>query len=173
MDSEKMYNNIMNKFKWGGMDNPKVYLDENVLRMCYSHRRLFSQLALQLVNQGKKDKALKLLDYGSKVIPTASVPHDFQSGSMEMAKAYFALGQKQKAEKILTDLFTKSSQYVRWYLSMNNSQLAASNQECVYNLYILDETNKLLKAYKSSLLPDYSKKFEALYASYSMRTGAK
>jgi len=43
------------------MDNPKVYLDENVLRMCYSHRRLFSQLALQLVNQGKKDKALKLL----------------------------------------------------------------------------------------------------------------
>ena len=173
MDSEKMYNNIMNKFKWGGMDNPKVYLDENVMRMCYSHRRLFAQLALQLVNEGKKDKALKLLEYGIKVIPTTSVPHDFQSGSMEMAKAYYAIGQKQKAEKILTDLFNKSCQYARWYLSMNNSQLATSNQECVYNLYILDETNKLLKANKSSLLPDYSKKFEALYASYSMRTGAK
>lgn len=171
IDSEKMYDNIMHKFKWGGIDNPKVYLDENVMRMCYSHRRLFAQLAAQLVKEGKKDKALNLLEYGMKSIPTNCVPHDYQSGSMDMAKAYFALGQKQKAEQILKELSDKSYQYARWYLSLNDAKLATSNQDCIYNLYILDETNKVLKANNSSLLPELSKRFEALYASYSMRTG--
>ena len=173
IDSEKMYDNIMHKFKWGGMDNPKVYLDENQMRMCYSHRRLFAQLATQLVKEGKKDKALKALDYGMKVIPTNCIPHDFQSGSMDMAQAYFDLGQKQKAEQIVKDLATKSYQYVNWYLSLSNEKLAVSNQNCVYNLYILDEMNKMLKVKQSSLLKEYKKKFEALYAAYSMRTGAK
>jgi len=171
MDSEKMYDNIMHKFKWGGMDNPKVYLDENIMRMCYSHRRIIAQLALQLVNEGKNDKVMKLLDYGMKSIPTNCVPHDYQSGSMDIAKAYFAIGQKQKAEKVLTDLSNKSYEYARWYLSLDDSRLATSNQDCVYNLYILDETNKLLKANNSLLFAQFSKRFEALYASYSMRTG--
>ena len=173
IDSEKMYDNIMHKFKWGGMDNPKVYLDENQMRMCYSHRRLFAQLATQLVKEGKRDKALKALDYGMKVIPTNCIPHDFQSGSMDMAQAYFDLGQKQKAEQIVKDLATKSYQYVNWYLSLSNEKLAVSNQNCVYNLYILDEMNKMLQVKQSSLLKEYKKKFEALYAAYSMRTGAK
>lgn len=63
IDSEKMYDNLMNKFKFGGIDNPDIYLDETVLRMCDTHRRLFVQLASQLIKEGKKDKALKVLDY--------------------------------------------------------------------------------------------------------------
>jgi hypothetical protein len=114
---------------------------------------------------------MKLLDYGMKSIPTNCVPHDYQSGSMDIAKAYFAVGQKQKAEKVLTDLSNKSYEYARWYLSLDDSRLATSNQDCVYNLYILDETNKLLKANNSLLFAQFSKRFEALYASYSMRTG--
>ena len=58
IDSEKMYDNLMNKFKFGGIDNPDVYLDETVHRMCDTHRRLFVQLASQLIKEGKKDKAL-------------------------------------------------------------------------------------------------------------------
>ncbi|BEG99998.1 protein O-mannosyl-transferase family [Bacteroides sedimenti] len=171
IDSEKMYDNIMHKFKWGGMDNPKVYLDENHMRMCYSHRRLFAQTATQLLKEGKKDKALKMLDYAAKVIPTNCVPHDYQSGSLDMAEAYIDLGQKDKAEKILKDLAAKSYQYVNWYLSFNDRLLATSNQDCLYHLYILDEINKALKAKQSPLLQEYSRRFETLYSAYSMRTG--
>lgn len=172
IDSEKMYDNIMHKFKWGGMDNPNVYLDEYQLRMCYSHRRMFAQLANTLIGLGNNDKAIKLLDYGMKVIPSKSVPHDFQSGSMDIAKAYYRLGQKQKADQILNELSIKSAQYVKWYLSFSDSQLAISNQECVYHLYILDEINKVLEASHSSLTPKLTKTFEGLYAAYSVRTGA-
>ncbi|MCR4995231.1 MAG: DUF2723 domain-containing protein, partial [Bacteroidales bacterium] len=39
VDTERMYDNMMNRFKFGGIDNPDIYLDETVLRMCYTHRR--------------------------------------------------------------------------------------------------------------------------------------
>ena len=57
VDSEKMYDNLMNKFKFGGIDKPGIYIDENVMRMCYTHRRVFAQLIEQLMKEGKKDKA--------------------------------------------------------------------------------------------------------------------
>lgn len=173
IDSEKMYDNMVNKFKWGGINNPNVYLDENQMRMCYSHRRLFGQLANTLINQGKKDKALKALDLCMKVLPSNCVPQDFQSGSLDIAKAYYRVGQKQKADNLLKELATKSSQYVNWYLSFSDSKLASSNQDCVYNLYILDEINKVLEANHSSLAPQLVKTFEGLYAAYSGRTGAQ
>ena len=37
-----MYDNLMNKFKFGGIDKPGIYIDENVMRMCYTHRRIFT-----------------------------------------------------------------------------------------------------------------------------------
>ena len=56
IDSEKMYDNLMNKFKFGGIDKPGIYIDENAMRMCHSHRRIFSQLVQQLMREGKKDR---------------------------------------------------------------------------------------------------------------------
>ena len=75
IDSEKMYDNLMNKFKFGGINNPDIYIDETVMRMCQTHRRMFIQLATQLIKEGKKDKALKALDYCSEVIPSLSLIH--------------------------------------------------------------------------------------------------
>ena len=63
IDSEKMYDNLMNKFKFGGIDKPGIYIDENTMRMCYTHRRIFAQLITQLMKEGKKDKALAALEY--------------------------------------------------------------------------------------------------------------
>ena len=33
LDTEKMYDNLMNKFRFGGISNPDIYLDETVMRM--------------------------------------------------------------------------------------------------------------------------------------------
>ena len=61
-----MYDNLMNKFKFGGIDKPGIYIDENVMRMCYTHRRIFTQLVGQLIKEGKKDKHSPHLDLRPK-----------------------------------------------------------------------------------------------------------
>ena len=55
-DTKRTYDNMMHKFKYGGLDKPGLYLDETVMRMCYTHRRLFTQLAMNLMAEGDKKK---------------------------------------------------------------------------------------------------------------------
>ena len=186
IDSEKMYDNLMNKFKFGGINNPDIYIDETVMRMCQTHRRMFIQLATQLIKEGKKDKALKALDYCSEVIPSTTVPHDYiMSSSKEMADDYLALGEKEKGEAILNDLANKSVEYVTWYLSLNDQRLQGSYEDCLRNFYILDEINKSLaranaaggvqgegeQQNKSDMASHYAKKFEELYEVFNKRVG--
>ncbi|MBQ8362213.1 MAG: DUF2723 domain-containing protein [Bacteroidaceae bacterium] len=145
MDTEKTYDVMLNKFKFGGIDNPDIYLDETVSRMCHSHRRIFAQLIRQLIREGKKDKALKALDYMEKVIPSTTLPHDYlMSGSMEFAEAYLQLGEKEKATGILKQLGDKANEYIDWYLSLDQKQLQAKISDCQWNFSILNTVATLL-----------------------------
>ena len=51
-DTDKTYKNVMERFKFGGANTPGIYLDETVMRMCYTHRRLMVDLATELVSEG-------------------------------------------------------------------------------------------------------------------------
>lgn len=126
IDSEKMYDNLMNKFKFGGIDKPGIYIDENTMRMCYTHRRIFAQLITQLMKEGKKDKALAALEYAEKMIPAFNVPYDVQNGALEMAEAYYQLGNNTKADQIIDELANKSVEYLTWYLSLDDNHLLMS-----------------------------------------------
>ena len=145
IDSEKMYDNLMNKFKFGGIDNPDIYLDETVMRMCYAHRRLFSQLAKQLLREGKKEKALAVLDRAQEVVPGTTVPYDaYAAGSMDMAKSYVQLGHPEKAQPILTAIGDRAGEYLDWYLSGTDKQLRGNVNSCYYELNILNTVASLL-----------------------------
>ena len=179
IDSEKMYDNLMNKFKFGGIDNPDVYLDETVHRMCDTHRRLFVQLASQLIKEGKNDKALKALDYCQKVIPASTVRHDYLfGGSKEMAEDYRLLGQPMKAAEILDQLANNSLEYITWYMSLGDSYFSSSTEECMRQFYILDDVCNALAAIKDPktgeelpIATHYAQKFEQLYKLLEARVG--
>ena len=155
VDTERMYNNLMNKFKFGGLDNPDIYLDETVWRMCLTHRRLFSQLAMELIKEGKKDKALKVMEYAEKAIPAKTLPHSMQGGSIEMAKAWNILGKPAEAEKIAVAVGNTAKEYMNWYLSLNTSRLIQSSRDCMMNLYVLDEVSGILENCKSQKATEY------------------
>ena len=174
IDSEKMYDNLMNKFKFGGIDKPGIYIDENVMRMCYTHRRIFTQLVGQLIKEGKKDKALAALDYAEKMIPAINVPYDWANGAFQMAESYYQLGQNEKANKIIDELANKSLEYMIWYLSLNDNQLAIASENFVYNASLLDAEVRLMEKYKSEeLAKHYSTQLDQLYNEYVTRMKGK
>ena len=179
INTEKMYDNLMHKFKFGGIDNPDIYLDETVHRMCDTHRRLFVQLSSQLIKEGKNDKALEVLDYCEKMIPSTTVKHDFVwSSSKEMADNYLKLGQNDKAENILAQLAEDAMQYCIWYLSLDDMRFINSYESCIRNIYCLDEACKTLQSIKDSKTGNvcetathYSQKFGELYKLLESRVG--
>ena len=169
IDSEKMYDNLMNKFKFGGIDKPGIYIDENAMRMCHSHRRIFSQLVQQLVREGKKDKAKAALDYAEKMIPAYNVPYDWQNGAVQMAESYYQLGDSAKADEMMKTLADKAVEYLTWYLSMDDSRFAISTREFEYHWAVLDAEVKIMKKYNSKLAEIYAPKVKELYNLYIER----
>ena len=132
--------------------------------MCYSHRRIFSQLVGQLIREGKKEKAKAALDYAEKMIPAYNVPYDFQNGAIQMAEAYYQIGEKEKADSIMKALADKAVEYLTWYLSLADRHFAISAREITeYHLPILNSEVKLMQKYNSELAPVYDKKLDELY----------
>ena len=137
VDSEKMYDNMMNKYRYGNLKQPDLYIDETTMRMCYTHRRWFANLISTLVREGKMDKAKKALEKCATEIPEYNVPHDAGSGSLEIINAYIACKQTDKADHIMASLAQKSEEYLTWYLSLSDFRFAASYREAQQAISIL------------------------------------
>jgi len=106
VNTEAMYENLMKKFKWGGIDNPKVYLDENNLRMVMNLRNNFARLANELLTEGKKQDAIAVLDRCIQKMPNNIIPYNYYN--LLIAEVYLKAGENKKATDIL-DLLAKSS----------------------------------------------------------------
>ncbi|MBQ6432636.1 MAG: DUF2723 domain-containing protein [Bacteroidaceae bacterium] len=170
VDTEKMYDNLMNRFKFGGVDNPDIYLDETVMRMCYTHRRIFAQLAVDLMKEGQKDKALKVVEKIEKEIPAASVPHNHQGGSLELAQVYLDCGKKQKAAELAAAVAQNASEYCRWYTSLSDRRLQMSAEDCYYYLLQLSNSMKILDEADAKQAAKYDVALQTYFEQFQRRT---
>ena len=138
-DTKRTYDNVMNRFKFGGIDKKGIYLDETVMRMCYTHRRIMAKLAYELILEGQNEKAEKVLRYTAEQIPSYNVAHNYTSGSMDMARSWASLGNKKEALAIMDDLWKSASQYMRWYCNLDGFRFEAAQNDCAVQLYIMQQ----------------------------------
>ncbi len=170
-DTERVYTNLMTRFKFGGLDKKGIYLDETVMRMCYTHRRLFAQLALNLIQEGKKDKAAKALAYAEKVMPEYNVPMNYLSGGLDIAKAYALLGNKAKAKQAISSVFKNAHQYMVWYNSLSGSRFMQSQQDCMMHLYVMNSCIDIAHMVDNKWAASLMKQFNADAATYQSKGG--
>ena len=165
-DTERTYDNVMHRFKFGGLEKPGLYLDETVMRMCYTHRRTMARLALELITEGKDKKAQEVLTYTAKMIPTYNVAHNYSSGSLDMARAWAMLGQKKQALNIVNDLWKNSVQYMKWYCSLSGFRFDSAKQDCLLHFYILQQCNALTQTIDEKLADKQFKELSILGSIY-------
>ena len=170
-DTERVYTNMMTRFKYGGLEKKGIYLDETVMRMCYTHRRLFAQLALHLIAEGKLDKAKKALAYAEKVIPSYNVPMNYLSGGLDIAKAYAHLGNKAKATETLKAIFDNSHQYMRWYNSLTGSRFTQAQQDCIMHIFIMNMCVDTADTFDKTLANKFNQLFTADVTTYHNKGG--
>ena len=166
INTEKMYDNVMNKFKWGGVDKPGIYLDENVMRMCKSFRSVvLGKLAEDLAREGKKDKALNVLDLCMKVLPPENVPLDYSA--LTIGELYYALGEKEKGNGVYTGIAEDAMRNIDWYFRLNPSQLASAMRDLEHNLAVMQQVLAICKHYAPEFLDKYQEEFDNYRMAYS------
>ncbi len=170
-DTKRTYDNVMNRFKFGGIDKPGIYLDETVMRMCYTHRRTMSRLALELITEGKDAQAEKVLSYTTKMIPTFNVPHNYSSGSIDMARGWVALGKHKEAKVILDDLWTSASQYLRWYCNLDSYRFESAQNDCAVQFYIMQQLISIADIFDKQWADKHMHQLNQMATDYEQKGG--
>ena len=99
-----MYDNLMNKFTWGGLNNPDVYLDETNTRMVMNFRNNYARLAETLFVMDRKEDAIAVLDRCVEQMPNTTAP--FNVYAFPLVNTYYRLDEKKKGNIILADMIT-------------------------------------------------------------------
>ncbi|MDD4991783.1 MAG: DUF2723 domain-containing protein [Paludibacter sp.] len=155
---DEMYDNMMHKFKYGGIENPKVYLDENIRNMCRIHRFGFVQLIGALLNKGDTARAKKALDYCNKVIPGTTVRYDGMS--TYLAQFYYAVGESAKGNEILNAVAQNCVENLDWYINLNSAQRNMTVERINENMMNLNQVLSICNEAKQKTIMDkYLSKF--------------
>jgi hypothetical protein len=167
IDPIVMYDNLMNKFSWGNVSYPSVYLDENNRRMFSNFRRLFGNLGKELIARGDTAKALDVAHRGLGIVPIDKLPNDYFS--VGLAEVLIGCGKKEEGEKLLDDIIQYSSDYLRFAVALKpESRFGLEypigiNMQSMIEIYRMGIRLKLDDMVKK-IEPELNKFYSALYS---------
>ena len=144
IDTDVMYN-LVKKWDWGNGDSPNIYHDNETRRNSISYRTNMSRLMEQLINERKFDKAEEIIDLGMKKMPIRY--YDYYTMVEPFASGYYAIGKKEKARKLLTELSKKYQEQLKYFSNYKPSELGTVAMEVVTNI---ERYRSLLEVMKDS-----------------------
>jgi tetratricopeptide (TPR) repeat protein len=120
IDPDVMYDNMMNKFKWGNAADPSVYLDENNRLMFGNFRRLFGDLGNAMLQAGDTEKAVAAIRKGLEIVPADKLPLDYFS--IVLAEALIRSGNNEEGMKLVDNIIDYASQYLNYSIRLRSNQ---------------------------------------------------
>jgi hypothetical protein len=171
VNTERMYTNIMEKFKWGGMDSEdQIYMDENNLRLTNSIRLQFAALSDQLIEEEKIEMAGAVLDKSFEVMPDHNVP--FDRLVVPLVENYYKIGQNDKANEIAEILFDRYVEDFEYYVSLDPQWSGQLQREMQLSFAIVQRLNLYvtrLYPQEGEIVEKFQSSFEAMEAAYDAK----
>ncbi len=167
VNTDIMYDNVMNKYRWGNLKQEGLYIDENALKMCNSFRNVFATLASALIEEGDYERAKEVLDKGMVEIPIYNVPYDILS-MPTIGQCYAEIGEIEKGLEIYRDMTESSLKTLNWYIRMNDNQFASSISDIYREIAFLQRFYlPFIQVYDEANLDKYLKEFELILMRYT------
>ncbi len=125
--TEIMYDNLVNKFSWGGIKEKPIYLNENNRRMCMNLRNNFARLADAFIAEGNNTKAVEVLDKCMEELPVAHVPINFFM--LPVTEAYYKAGAPEKGNELVRILAKMYDENLEYYFSLDSERTQSKSME--------------------------------------------
>jgi tetratricopeptide (TPR) repeat protein len=168
--SDIMYKNLMEKFDWGNMNGEGVYLDETNRRMMTNVRNNFHRLASALVEEGKNDSAIAVIDRCNELLPNEIIP--FEYFALSLAEDYIKAGAREKGVAMMEEAFTRFNNELAYYLNLGGqlTLTAGIGEEIQRNMFYLQSMERMARSSGETELA--TKIGEALQAHFQAYSGA-
>ena len=134
IDVERLYDNIMHRFRYGGLSTKGIYVDEDVKRMANTHQLIMGVLIDSLLQRGDLKRAVNVCHKWQKEMPQENVP--YTEYALSMARCYYMARQPEKGDEIVSNLLRRSDEWLSWINTIKLSRRAGS----LYNRYTWMQT---------------------------------
>ncbi len=162
VNTDLMYDNLMHKFQYRELNNPKVYYNEDYRKFVLNHRASFNTLAASLIREGKDEKAREVLLKSLELMPDAAIPYDYTTSTT--VEYLMLLGEKEKAVEIAKVLGRRADEEAAYYIEHNNN----IGYQLQQDLVILRELTETMSRYgELELAKEFSEALEGLYSTMS------
>jgi hypothetical protein len=147
VDPDILYDNMMNKFVWGGVKEKGVYIDYNHKRTLsvVKARYNYAKLAKALVSEGKNEKALKVLDYCMETFPVEKLSYDMYVP--DVVEAYFASGDTLKAVDLANGLTKYNFEKLDYYFRQKQGVISSAEYEIRTSM---NDVNRIAAEFKKN-----------------------
>ena len=165
VDVERLYENIMHRFRYGGLNTKGIYVDEDVKRMANTHQLIMGVLIDSLLQQGDVNRALSVCHKWQQELPNENVP--YTESALSMARCYYLAHQPQPGDEIVRNLLRRSAEWLFWIETIKSSHHASS----LYSQYEWMKTMQtalvVAKQFeRNELLNQYIKQYEHFIKKY-------
>ena len=116
VNTDEMYVNIMEKYRFRGLNHPRMYIDETKARTVASYRSMFARLAHALIDQGENIRAVEVLDRCLELMPPEVAPFNYLS--LAMVEAYYRAGYEERATQISTVMAQQAADELRYLFTV-------------------------------------------------------
>ena len=118
INTDILYDRVMNKYVWGNVNDPDIFLDDynkRELKIIQAHS-IFARLAEALINEGQKDKAVNVLDRMFELFPDEIIPLDYDS--FHATEQYLRAGEIEKGSDKLGQMAMNSLAMLNYYITL-------------------------------------------------------
>lgn len=165
LDKDVMYDRLMNVYRWGNMNDPKVWMDWNnflTIDVILNIRNMHSRVASAFNKAGDHKKAIDLLDRVMTIMPNEIFPYSVAMQQNDIAmlsviEEYYVAGAPEKADQIVERFITEADENLAFYVNAK----VGGVEESQVTLYCLQRLTQLCKQYqKENLAKKVEEKFQ-------------
>ena len=137
VDIERLYDNVMHRFRYGGLCQKDLYVDEDVKHLANTHQMIMGVLIDSLLHQGDVKRALAVCRKWQQEMPQENVP--YTESALSMARCFYQSNQPKRGDEIVNGLLHRADEWLSWIQTISPSRRQSSG----YSRYIWLKTMQL------------------------------
>jgi hypothetical protein len=168
IDTEILYDNMMNKFTWTGSADPDVYIDyyHNRTLTVVRARLNYSKLAKQLAAEGDTVRAKEVINRCLELFPVSKMGYDFYFS--DIISACFDAGEREKAKELASGFAGYYYDRSRYILDQRPSVALYAEPEVANGLQMMMQAMRVcFDNGETALAEELNVKYNELYTRYA------
>jgi hypothetical protein len=165
VDTERLYDNVMHRFRFGNLSQKGIYADADVLHMANTHQMVMAVLIDSLLQQGDTQRALEVCRKWQQEMPEENVP--YTDAALSMARCFYAAQQLEQGDKIVSSLLRRADEWLAWIATISPARRAGSLYSQYSWLQTMQQALAVTMQYnRTDIYQKYSKQYERYIQQY-------